>query len=252
MSTLKNDNIVNPSDLFVYTSPTAGTVPYTTQIPDLGIRSVTGDGREFRYASAGTSNLIVGQLQQAAAPQANYVDVTAIAAAAGATTVTLTVSTSTAVAANQFSGGFYMTYGTVANGGGQMLQISSNTAVTSSGTSITIGLADPVVTAITTSATVNIIPPAYAAIIQVPTTVTGKVAGIALGAQPATYYGWVQVKGVANALIAGTPAIGTGLSAANGGTAGTLQVTAATLMDIATNLKTGSDGRYGPVDLRIS
>lgn len=252
MSQLKNDTIVNGADLYVQTSPTAGTVPYQTQIPDLGVRAVTGDGREFRYVSAGASNLIIGQLQQAAGPQSNYVDVTAVAAAAGATTVTLTVSTGTAVAANQFSGGFYTTYGTVANGGGQMLQISSNTAVSASGTSITITLADPVVTAITTSATVNILPPAYAALIQVPTTVTGKVAGIALGALVATYYGWVQTKGVANVLIAGTPAISTGLTAPNSGTAGALQVTAATLSDIATNLKTGSDGRYGPVDLRIS
>jgi hypothetical protein len=93
--------------------------------------------------------------------------------------------------------------------------------------------------------------------------VTGKVAGVALtvaypdssttlNGLPATYYGWLQVKGIANALIAGTPAIGTGLSAPNAGTAGALQVTASTLMDIATNLKTGSDGRYGPVDLSIA
>ncbi len=252
MSSLKPDIMVNPADLFVQTSPTSGTVPYMTQIPELGVRSVTGDGREYRFVSAGVSNLIVGQLQQAAGPQSNYVDVTAIAAAAGATTVTLTVSTGTAVVANQFSGGYYQTYGTVANGGGQNLKISANTAVSASGTSITITLEDPVVTAITTSATVNIIPPAYAAIIQVPSTVTGKVAGVAVGALVATYYGWLQIKGVANCLIAGTPAIGTGLSAPNSGTAGALQVTAATLMDIATNLKTGSDGRYGPVDLRIS
>lgn len=261
-SSLKPDIQVCPADLFIQTAPTATTVPYTTFIPELGVRAVTGDGREFRYISAGASNLIAGQLQQAAAPQSNYVDVTAIAVAAGATTATLTVSTSTAVALNQFSGGYYQTYGTVANGGGQNLRISSNTAVTASGTSITFVLEDAPSIAITTSATVNIIPPAYAAVIQVPTTVTGKVAGVALTVNPnssttlngltATYYGWVQTKGVANALIAGTPAIGTGLSAPNGGTAGALQVTAATLMDIATNLKTGTDGRYGPVDLRIS
>jgi hypothetical protein len=251
-SSLKPDIMVMPSDLIAQVAPTAGTVPYNTSVPELGVRGVTGDGREFRYVSAGASALIVGQLQQAAAPQSNYVDVTAIAAAAGATTVTLTVSTGTAVAANQFSNGYYTTYGTVANGGGQILSIAGNTAVSSSGTSITITLNDPVVTAITTSATVSIIPPASAAVIQVPTTVSGKVAGIAVGALAAGYYGWLQVKGVANALIAGTPAIGTGLSAPNAGTAGTLQVTAATLMDIATNLKTGSDGRYGPVDLRIS
>ena len=251
-SSLKPDVLVNPSDLFAQVSPTAGTVPYNTGNPELGVRAVTGDGREFRYVQAGASNLIIGQLQQAAAPQSNYIDVTAVAVAAGATTATLTVSTGTAVAANQFAGGYYTTYGTVANGGGQILSIAGNTAVSASGTSITLTLSDAPVTAITTSATVSIIPPAYTSIIQVPATVTGKVAGVAVGALAATYYGWVQIKGVANALIAGTPAIGTGLSAPNSGTAGALQVTAATLMDIATNLKTGVDGRYGPVDLLIS
>jgi len=252
MSSLKPDVVVTNGDLFSQIAPTATTVPYTTFIPELGVRAVTGDGREFRYVSAGASNLIVGQLQQAAAPQSNYVDVTAVAVAANATTATLTVSTGTAVAANQFAGGYYITYGTVANGGGQILRIASNTAVSASDTSITLGLEDAPITAITTSATVSIIPPAFAALIQVPSTVTGTVAGIAVTSLPATYYGWVQVKGIANALIAGTPAIGTGLSAPNSGTAGALQVTAATLMDIATNLKTGVDGRYGPVNLEIS
>jgi hypothetical protein len=262
MSSLRPDILVNPADLFIQTANVAGTVPYMTQVPELGVRSTTGDGREFRFIQAGASNLIVGQLVQNAAIQANYTDVTAVAVAAGATTATLTVSTGTAVAANQFSGGYYTTYGTVANGGGQILKISSNTAVTASGTSITLVLEDAPSIAITTSATVTILPPSYNGIIQVPTTVTGKPVGIALAVNPnpsttlngltALYYGWVQVKGVANALIAGTPAIGTGLSAPNSGTAGALQVTAATLMDIATNLKTGSNGQYGPVDLHIS
>ena len=252
MSTLKNDTIVNLCDLYAQVSPVSGTVPYSTQVPDLGVRAVTGDGREFRFASAGAANLIVGQLEQSAAPQSNFQAVTAVAAAVGATSITLTVSTGTAVVANQFSGGLFQTYGTVGNGGGQNLQISANNAVSASGTSITITLADPVQVAITTSATVNIIPPTYSALIQVPSTITGKVAGLALGALVATYYGWVQVKGVANALIAGTPAIGTGLSAPNAGTPGALQVTAATLMDIATNLATGTNGQYGPVDLLIS
>lgn len=262
MSSLRPDIMVNPADLFIQTANVSGTVPYTTSIPELGVRSVTGDGREFRYIQAGASALIAGQLVQAAGPQSNYVDVTATAVAAGATTATLTVSTGTAVVANQFTGGFYQTYGTVANGGGQNLKIASNTAVSASGTTITFTFEDAPSIAITTSATVNIIPPAYQGIIQVPSTVTGKIAGVALMVNPnpstslngltALYYGWVQMKGIANALIAGTPAIGTGLSAPNSGTAGALQVTAATLMDIATNLKTGSDGRYGPVDLLIS
>ncbi len=262
MSSLKPDIMVNPSDLFIQTSNVAGTVPYTTQIPELGVRAVTGDGREYRYAQAGASALIVGQAIQSAAPQANYIDVTAVAMAVGATTTTLTVSTGTAVVANQFSGGYYMTYGTVANGGGQILRISSNTAVSASGTSITLVLEDAPSIAITTSATVNIIAPTYGGVIQAPSTVTGTPAGIALAVSNITsttlngltalYFGWLQVKGVANVLIAGTPAIGTGLSFPNAGTAGTLQVTAATLMDVGHMLKTGVDGRYGPVQLAIA
>ena len=252
MSTLKNDIIVNPSDLFAQIANTSTTAPYSQFTLPLGSRSVTGDGREFRLVQAGASALIIGQLQQSAAPQANLIDVTAVAVAVGATTTTLTISTGTAITAGQLSGGFYQTYGTVANGGGQIYQISSNTAVTSGGTSITLTLADAVVAAITTSATVNIIAPVYGAVIQCPSTITGTPVGIAVTNLAASYYGWVQVKGVANALIAGTPAIGTGLVPPNAGTAGALQVQAATLSNIATNLKTGVDGRYGPVDLLIS
>lgn len=262
MSSLRPDIMVNPADLFIQTGNVAGTVPYMTQVPELGVRSVTGDGREFRYIQAGASNLIIGELEQNAAPSANLIDVTAVAAAVGALTTTLTISTGTAITAGQFSGGSFTTYGTVATGGGQMLKISTNSAVTASGTSITITLEDPVQVAITTAATVTIMPPQYSGIIQCPGTVTGTPVGIALGVYPnpsttlngltALYYGWVQVKGIANARISGTPAIGTGLAAPTSGTAGELMVTAATLNDIATNLKTGVDHRYGPVDLRIS
>ena len=96
MSSLRPDILVNPADLFIQTANVAGTVPYMTQVPELGVRSTTGDGREFRFIQAGASNLIVGQLVQNAGIQANYTDVTAVAVAAGATTATLTVSTGTA------------------------------------------------------------------------------------------------------------------------------------------------------------
>lgn len=251
MSSLKPDVIVNGADLLVQTASVAGTVPYMTQVPELGVRAVTGDGREFRFASAGASALVVGTLQSAAAIQANLTDVTAVAVAAGVLTTTLVISTGTAIAANQLAGGYYTTYGTVANGGGQISKISSNTAVTASGTSITLLLEDAMA-AINTSANVTLVPPQYAALVQTPSTATGTVAGIAVTNLAALYYGWIQVKGLANALIAGTPAINTGLTVPNSGTAGALQVTAATLGEIAVNLKTGTDGRYGPVLLKIS
>ena len=250
MSSLKPDIMVNGADLLVQTAPTSAAVPYMTQVPELGVRAVTGDGREFRFASAGAAALIVGQLQQDAAIQSNYTDVTAIAVAAGTLTAKLTVSTGTAVAANQFAGGYYTTYGTVANGGGQISKIASNTAVTGTGTSITLTLEDAMA-AITTSATVTIVPPSYSAIIQCPGTQTGKIAGVAITNLAGTYYGWVQTKGIANVLIAGTPAINVGLVAPQSGTAGALQVQSSTFPEIGYTLKTGVNGQYGPVALLI-
>lgn len=265
MSSLKPDIMVTPSDLYIATGNVAGTVPYITQVPELGVRAVTGDGREFRYIQAGATALIVGQLLQAPALNSNYQAVTGVATAQFLTTVTLTVSTGTAVVAGQFSGGHLITYGTVANGGGQCLQISTNSAVSSSGTSIVITLVDPLQVALTTSATVSIYPPDYLGVIQMPTAQTNKAVGVALGVinntstslngLPASYYGWAQVKGFSMVLIQGTPAIAVGLAASTS-TAGALAVvsgtTSAPNANIATNLLVGTDGRYGPVDLLIS
>ena len=251
MSSLRPDVIVNGADLLVQTAPTSATVPYMTQVPDLGVRSVTGDGREFRFASAGTSALIIGQLVCDAAQSANLIDVTAVALAAGALKTTLTISTGTAIAANQLAGGYYMTYGTVANGGGQISKISSNSAVTASGTSIILNLEDAMA-AITTSATVDILPPAFSAVVQAPTTITGRPAGVAVNNLAAGYYGWLQVKGISMALIAGTPAINTELNGPVSGTAGAFQIqTSAYQAPLAKNLKTGVNGQYGPVELMM-
>lgn len=251
MSSLKPDIMVNPSDLFVQTANVAGTVPYTTQTPELGVRAVTGDGREFRYAQAGASALIIGQLIQAPATQSNLQAVTSPVAALGATVITLTISTGTAITAGQFSGGYFMTYGTVANGGGQILRISTNSAVTSSGTLIVITLEDPLQAALTASATVDIFPNNYASVIQSPSTPSNISVGIAVNNLTALYYGWLQVKGISMALIQGTPAANTGL-VASATTAGSLGVEAATTGQLAINLVTGTDGRYGPVNLLIS
>ena len=82
-----------------------------------------------------------------------------------------------------------------------------------------------------------------------------KIAGVAAHAFTTLYYGWIQVKGFANVLIQGTPAIGTAVSApatAAGAAAVTSGTTSAPNMNVGTTLATGTDGRYGPVDLLIS
>lgn len=248
-SSLTNDIQVMPQDLFAQVSNVSTTVPYNTFVPQLGVRAVVGDGREYRYAQAGSSALIIGQLQQSPALVSTLQGVTAVAASSGATTVTLTIS-STTIVAGALTGGYFQTYGTVANGGGQNLRISNNTAVTA-GTSITITLDDPVGTAINTSATVNLIPNDYMGVIQMPTSNTNTPAGVAVGALPASYYGWVQTLGVANVLIQGTPAAYAPLGASVT-TAGSFAVASATIASIAINNATGVNGQYGPAELAIS
>lgn len=264
-SSLKPDIMVTPSDLFIATANVSGTVPYITQTPELGVRAVAGDGREYRYVQAGSTALITGQLLQAPAPQSNLQAITGVAVAQFGTSVTLTISTGTAITAGQLAGSYFMTYGTVANGGGQMLAIQTNSAVSASGTSITITLADPLQIALTTSATVDIWPHSYIGVIQMPTTQTNKAVGVALGVfnntsstlngLPASYYGWMQVKGISMSLIQGTPAANTALSASTT-TAGAFEEqttsTAASNYGLAVNLVTGVNGQYGPVDLLIS
>lgn len=248
-SSLKNDIQVMPQDLFAQVSNVSTTVPYNTFSPELGVRAVTGDGREYRYAQAGASALIIGQVQQSPAIVSTLQAITPSATlAVGATSITLTIS-STTIAAGALAGGNFITYGTVANGGGQNLRISNNTAVTA-GTSITVTLDDAVATAITTSATVDLIPNAYTGVIQLPTANTNTIAGIAVGALPASYYGWVQIEGQAAVLIQGTPAAFAPLGASVT-TAGSLAVASATIASVGVNLATGVNGQYGPVRLNI-
>ena len=261
-STLKNDIVVMPSDLYTAISNVSTTVPYSTQTPQLGSRAVTGDGREFRYVQNGAAALIIGQVIQSPALVAAGTG-TCPVLAIGALSAALTVSSST-YAANALAGGYFATYGTVANGGGQNIRISGNTAVTT-GTTLTVTFDEPVPFAITASASFVLVQAKYNGVIQMPSTATGSVAGIALGITnntsttlnglPASYYGWLQIKGFSNVLIQGTPAIGTALAApgtAVGSAAVTTGTTSAPNMNVGTNLATGVDGRYGPCDLLIS
>ena len=255
MSTLKNNIIINPMDLFAQIANTSTTAPYSQFALPLGALAVTGDGREFRCVQAGATALVIGTLQATAAPSSNLLAVTAVAAAAGATTTTLTISTGTAIVSGQFTGGYFNTQGAVSAGGGQSLKIASNTAVTSGGTSITFTLEDAVQAAITTSATVNIVPPQYTGLVQNPSSQVANVVGLAVNNLTANYYGWVQVKGIASALIYSTPAINVALAPSNN-LAGAMDVvtgtTSAANFQVAVNLKTGISASYGPVSLLIS
>ena len=98
--------MVTPQDLFSAVSNVATTAPYNAGTPQLGVRAVTGDGREFHYVQAGGTALVPGKLQQASAQVANHQNLTPTAATAvGDTSITVTLG-GTAATANQYLGGW--------------------------------------------------------------------------------------------------------------------------------------------------
>ncbi len=177
----------------------------STQTHELGRRAVTKDGRVFRYAQAGASDLVAGNLEQSAAPIANHLAQTPPAVAIGATSFTFTPG-ATAGAANLYAEGYLQVDTTPGNG--YTYQVAGHPAITAS-TAFTLTLmpSDPIQVALTTSSRVGLIHNSYKNVIQTPTTITAKVVGVAGYIITATQYGWLQTWGPASVLINGTPAI---------------------------------------------
>lgn len=222
MSSLSADILVSPADLFSQTSNVSTTVPYNTGQPQLGVRGVTGDGREFRFCQAGASNLVVGNLLQAPAQIANHRRLTPTAASAGATSVTVTLG-ATLVSANQYNQGWLVVEDDSGGTGGFQYQIK-NTPAAALSAALTVTLADPLVVAITASAHVSLVLNPYSGVIQMPSTATSAPVGVALPvSQPASqsagitanYYGWVQERGVATVLSEGGSTVGTAVAASD-------------------------------------
>jgi len=221
-----------------------------TQQHVLGEKGFSSDGRTFRYVRAGAAALVPGNVLQSPAIVANHVNLTPTALpSVGATTITVTLG-ATAATANQYSGGYVVVEkGTL--GVGQTLLISSHPAA-GSGATLTLTLADPVVTTITGTVTVSLVKNNYDGVIQTPvTTLTGTPVGVAVLAIPATYYGWICTGGVTGVLADGVITVGTVGCAVPSAAAGAAKVMAATLFQIGTFCKTTIDTQVTPCYLTL-
>lgn len=160
---------------------------------DLGAKMVSPDGRAFRYVKAGAVALVAGELVQSAAEDTNDQSVLMAAGAVGATSVT-TADTVT-VTANQYAGGWLITTGEGGTGNGIAYKIKSHPAATAAALTITLG--EPLQVAISAATQVDLVANPYNGVIQMPTTPTSAVAGVAVNDITANQYGWIQVGGVA-------------------------------------------------------
>jgi hypothetical protein len=178
---------------------------HTTQKHPLGTLAYTRDGRVFRYAKAGGSALVTGNLLQSPVPLANHLALTPAAAAIGAQSFTATLG-ATAASENEYAEGWVQIDTTPGNGYGY--PVSGHASVLSAGV-ITINLPSdaPIQVALTTSSRVGLHHNPYRGVIQCPTTITAKVVGVAVQPIAAASFGWIQVIGPVPLLINGTPAI---------------------------------------------
>lgn len=220
-----------------------------TRLHALGEKMVTSDGRIFRYAKAGASNLVAGNMLQAPAQIANHLALTPVAAAIDATSITVALG-ATAATAGQYAGGWAIISTTPGNG--YAYPILGHPAAGSS-ESVVITLAQPLLVALTTSSRVDLQMNPLNGVIQTPvTTLTGACVGNAPYIITAAEFGWIQTHGPAAALVAGTP--GVGLAVVVPGTAAGAVVidgAASATQVVGTMMTTGVDGKNNAVYLLL-
>lgn len=156
------------------------------------------NGKAFRYALAGASALVKGNLVQSpvslGAPYQNMA--VAVAGKVGDTFLSVTNGTST-ITSQQFEGGSISIYTAGTDLVGDEYTIIGVTGTLTTGGALKVYTDRPLRYAVTTSATVNMMPSPFSGVIVAPTALTGIPVGIAVYEIPANQYGWIQTHGVA-------------------------------------------------------
>lgn len=216
----------------------------------LGTYMETADGRGFRYFKNGAVATVAGKVYQSSALDATNLQPSGglgvAAAAIGDTTIT--VSTSTTVAVNALAGGYLSVC--ITPGQGYLYRIKSNT-VTAGAAGLVITLEDPLLVALTTSSKVIVTPHPYSGAVIEPGTPTGVILGVAHVIVPASYYGWIQTKGVASVLFTGTGVAGKAVGSLSGGTSGSAAPAIAATNILGYHVATGITTEYALIYLTV-
>lgn len=195
MSALRSDLQVAPQELFASSS---------TSNTDIGARVTAGDGRVFRYALGSATALVAGKTYQSLPQDTSNFQVLGVLTAAGTLTTAVTTGSSVTLTSNQLSGGYL----SVRSGSGQgfVYGIKSHPAVTAG--TVTFTLSDPIQVALATTSVIDVTPNPYNSVIIAPTTLSGTPSGVAVNPTTASQYGWLQTRGICNALSDGAITVG--------------------------------------------
>lgn len=165
------------------------------------------DGRRFRLALNGGSNVAAGRLVQSVVPSSNHVNVAcSVAAAAGSYVVTPTLG-ATAVVADEYKDGYLYVNdaGADTTTEGYLYRIKSHPAAAASATcAFTLYEDSPLKIALTTNSEVSLVHNEFRAVIIHPSPPTADVVGVTTCAVLANEYCWLQTRGPAAVLTEGT------------------------------------------------
>ena len=220
----------------------------------LGTLRITRDGRKYRYAKAGSTDLIAGKMGVSADLSAYVVrEIILTAVPIGEYTLDLTITTGTAIAKDELRGGYFMTQ--TGTGFGQTILITGNSAMASDGTKIQVALEDPIRVALDATTYFTLARSPWWAVDETATTEV-MVCGVAPIAVTALYYYWCQTGGMCAVLQETTDASGCIMCVSTGTEGAIVSITTtaivANLPLVGVNYgMAGATGEYTPVFLNI-
>lgn len=220
----------------------------STKQQRVGQYAETVDGRGYRYALNGAVALAPGKLCVAATIDANVTNVTVAATAAiGATSVV--IDAGAAVVANKYDDG-YLTIND-ATGEGNTYAVASHSVLGAAG-ELTVNLEDPLrvgVTVDVSEATLSQNP--FSGVVISVADQADMPVGVPNVAVTASYYGWIQTKGICPVLADETLPVGKDVTIGSSvaGAVEAVDLVAETV--VGTSLVAGVDTEYQPVYLKI-
>lgn len=233
---------ISPIDLYQTSTDVYGGEIYNSRERGL-------NGKEFAFAKAGATLLVLGNLLQSPAIDAQFDDMVVPAAVASGLAAGAPVGVTngtTVVAVDDYKGG------TACDSNGEEYTIIGNAAA-ANGALLNLFFDRPIRTAWTTSTTVTLRKnPAYG-VIQMPTTPTANPIGVALYPLAIAGHGWIQTKGTACVLSDNsTGAIGSDVSNSTA-TAGAIgvAVTGTTRSLVGTAQRALSSAKLIPILLKM-
>ena len=169
------------------------------------------DGRIFRYVENGGTAIAEGLVVVSEAPAGNHDDDLVVATSSSVGGFTIGVTLGGTEAAKDLYAEGYLRPNLASTTPHELYKIKGHAAISSSATgTFTIDEPDGFQTAVTAGTdSVGLLKSPYKDIVVAPAAIAGRFVGVTCADLEADYFGWIQVAGLANAKMDGTPAFGT-------------------------------------------